>query len=517
MSAELAPPLPKATGQPRWWRNDPFAAASETGQGELRARTIRGGAVTVTSQLTKFVLQTLSTMLMARLVAPNHFGLIGMVTALTGLLTVIRDAGLSTATIQRDVITREQISTLFWINTGLGFALAIVSALLAPVVAGFYGEPRLVMITMLLAITSIFSGLAAQHQALLRRQMRFSALAAIDLGSLLAGTVVGVVMGMKNYGYWALIGMQIAQAFVVWIGTFVALPWIPGAPIRGAGIGSMLRFGSFLTGSNLMNYLFRNTDNVLIGWYWGAGPLGLYSKAYGLLMLPLNQVNWPVGNVAVPALSRVLQEPERFRRYFLGGYTIVASLTLPVIAASTIFAEEIIRIMLGSQWGGAVNLFRLLAPAAISGALLNPFGWLFVATGRADRQFRFAILWSGLIVLAFAAGLRFGPEGVAMGYSIMSCALGIPLARYATHGTAIRLRHLMMALIAPLVSTIVAAGAGVALKLAFGGHGTAMSRGIVGCAGVLLIYAFVLLVVMRRWAFYRELLRELMPGRFSRR
>ena len=483
--------------------------------GELRRQSVVGGAVTVFSQLAKLVLQTLSTIVMARLLAPEQFGLVGMVMAVTGVFVIIRDAGLSTATVRSEVISHEQVSTLFWINSGLGFALALLAALLAPLIAAFYHEPRLVMVTIALASTSIFSGISAQHQALLQRQMRFPVLAVIEIISLSTGIAVGVVMGLRGFGLWALVGMQIAQCFVSCVATLVALPWVPGPPRIASDMKSMLRFSGFLTGSNLMAYMFRNTDNVLIGWYWGAGPLGLYSKAYGLLMLPITQVNSPISGVAVPALSRVQSDPERFRRYFLGGYSIAASVVLPIVMALFIFADEVIYVMLGPKWTPAVHLFRLLAPAAISGALLNPFGWIFMSMGRTDRQFRFAILWSCLVICAFAAGLPFGPEGVAAGYSLMSCLLGLPLCFYAVKGTTISVRDLFQAILPPLVGVLIAAICGLALKFGPLASAPAAMRGIAGCAAVLAVYSFVLLVVMRRWSFYRELLKQLLPARFA--
>jgi PST family polysaccharide transporter len=277
----------------------------------------------------------------------------------------------------------------------------------------------------------------------------------------------------------------------------------------------MLRFGGFVTGTNALNYLFRNADNALIGWYWGAAPLGLYARAYGLLLLPINQVNAPLGNVAVPALSRLHADPERFRHYFLRGYSLVASLVIPIIVALSLFAEDVVLVVLGPNWHEAVTLFRLLAPAALIGALLNPFGWLFVASGRPDRQFRLAMGWAALIVAAFLAGLGYGPAGVATGYSIMSCLLAIPLCRYAIAGTRLRLLDLFNSVRAPLASALIAGGVGLLLQLKL--PAVSAARGFANCSLMLLTYSLVLALGFRQWAYYRGLFQELFPGRFAAR
>jgi PST family polysaccharide transporter len=475
---------------------------------DLRASTLRGGAQTVVAQLLKLGCQFGTTMVLGRLLAPSEFGLVAMVTAVTGILQIFKDGGLSTATVQSTRITDAQVSKLFWINLGLGAALAVGCAALAWPLAFFYREPRLVAVTAALSGSFLLGALAVQHEALLRRQMRFQALAVVELVSLACGSAVGVTLAWRGWGYWSLVGYQLTISLTNVVAVMLVLRWIPTWPRRETKVGSLLRFGGFLTGSELMNYAFRNTDNILIGWYWGAGPLGVYSKAYSLLMLAITQVNSPVARVAISALSRVQDEPARLRRYFLGGYTLVGAVNLPVMVALAVFAEEVIQLLLGDQWGESVGLFRLLAPAAISGALLNPFGWIFLSTGRPDRQMRFGLLWSALIIVAFAVGLPYGPAGVALGYSIMSCALALPLCFYAVQGTEIRVRDLFNSVKWPFLAALAGGAAGWTLKTTWPLSLPVAVRAMGGCAFVLGVYAVVLFLVFRQWDHFRNLLRQ---------
>ncbi len=238
-----------------------------------------------------------------------------MVTAVTNFVNLFNHLGLSMATVQRAEITHAQVSALFWVNLGLSVVLAGITTVLAPVLAWFYGEPRLVGITLALAAAFVFGGLTVQHQALLRRRMEFRALAIINIVAAMTMAVVGISAALCGMGYWSLVCMYIALPAAQAVGVWVACRWRPGGFAWHTGVGSMLAFGGHVTGYNLVNYFSRNLDNVLIGWRWGAAPLGLYSRAYTLLLLPIKQVSPPIAAIAIPAMSRLYTDPPRYRNY----------------------------------------------------------------------------------------------------------------------------------------------------------------------------------------------------------
>ena len=480
---------------------------------DLKGKTIRGGAITFSSQIARFFLYTLSSIVLGRLLSPQDYGLVGMVTAITGFLRVFNYAGLSTATVQRSVVTHGLISTVFWINIALGVVMTLLSTVLAPALVWFYHEPRLYWITIAMSSTFLLDAAGAQHLALLRRQMRFRVLAIIDVTSMVFGVVVSVAAALAGLGFWSLVIFQTLTGVVPLVGSWMVEPWRPGLPQRNSGAGSMLRFGGFLTAVTALNYLFRNIDNVLIGWRWGAGPLGFYQKAYSLLMLPITQVNTPITSVAVASLSRLNSEAERSRRYFVGGYSVATAITIPVVITATIFAGDIIPFLLGRQWLESVSLFQLLAPAALVGALISPLDWLFVSTGQTDRQFKMALVWTSLILVAFGAGLKYGAQGVAVGFSAMSLLLAIPACLYAIQGTHIRFGDIFQALKFPAIAISLPGLLGVFFRLHALNWAPLGLRAIGGCSLVLLLYAFMLLVVLRQWNTYRDLVSHLIPRR----
>jgi O-antigen/teichoic acid export membrane protein len=494
-------------------RGDGFRSAEP--HPDLKGSAIRGGVVTVSSQFAQFFVHAIATVVLARLLSPQDYGTVGMVTAVTGVLTLLVGPGLPMATLQRENVTRELISTVFWINVALALALTLLSNVLAVALASFYGEPQLYWITLAVAASFLIDAAGAQHFALLRRQMRLRAVAMIDMTSATIGVSLSIVMAVAGFGYWSLVAMRIASTLTGTMLVWMIERWRPGLPRRGAGAGSMIRFGSFLTGVELVNYLFRNVDNVLIGWFWGASSLGLYQKAYSLLMLPIHQVNAPITAVAVATLSRVQSDPERQRRYFVAAYSMASSIILPIVVAAAIFANDIIRLVLGEQWSAAASIFRLLVPAALIGALLNPLGWLFVSSGRAERQLKAGLVWSALIILAFCIGVRYGPEGVAVGFSAMSTLLAVPLCLYAIKDTAVRVKDLAQALKYPAIAATVAGLSCIFLELSIPNGTPTAVRAIGGCFAVVSIYAFFLLIILRQLAPYRELIKHVLPGRNS--
>ena len=370
---------------------------------------------------------------------------------------MLKDAGLSMATVQRAEINHAQVSTLFWFNVALSVALMLFTVALAPAIAWFYGEPRLTNITLALAVTFLFAGLTVQHQALLCRQMRFIALAGIEIASLAVSIVIAIILGVLGYGYWALVAMHATIPAVNAVLVWVLCDWRPARPRRGTGIRSMLAFGGNLTGSNMLNYVTRNMDNILIGAVWGAESLGFYTRAYKLLMLPIQQINAPLDQVAQPALSRIQEDPELFRRFYRKGISFCVTLGMPIVAFAFVAANDLVLLILGSQWSQAVPIFRALAPAAFIGTLNVATAWVFIPLGRTDKALRASFFGSTLTVIAFLVGVKWGAIGVAVAFSVSVPVKRLPQILYAFHGTVLRLGDVGGALWRPLLSSIGAA------------------------------------------------------------
>jgi O-antigen/teichoic acid export membrane protein len=482
---------------------------------DLKRKSVVGGIAAVTAQGAKFVVQTATTMVLARLLSPEDFGLQGMVLVVTGFLGLFRDAGLGMATVQRLEVTHEQTSTLFWINIAVGAALAAVCVGLAPVLVAFYHEPRLYWVAIVSGTTFLFNGLAAQHGALLQRSMRFVTQAKIDLLSLAVGSGTGVVMALLGFRYWSLVGMAIATSVVNAAAIMLAVPWLPTRPQRKSGIRSMLHFGGLATCNGFVVFVAWNAEKLLLGRFCGADALGLYGRAYQLITLPVQQLNTAVTGVALPALSRIQHDAKRLARSFLRGYSLLISSTIPITIACALFAEPIVRFVLGPKWMEAAPIFRLLAPVALVFAVANPLSWLVLSTGRAGRALSISATTTPLVIIGILLGLSHGPKGVALGYSLALTLLIIPIAAWSKQGTEITWTDLWEATKPPFVSGLLAGAVGLFVKFTLGGWLPPMLYLAIGLGLLLSIYAWVLLIVLGQKHVYMDLLSQLLPQRSS--
>ena len=473
---------------------------------DLKEKTIRGGSARICAQAASFGLRVGSLMVLARLLSPRDFGLVGMVTAFTGVLFLFRDFGLSAASVQRASVTEEQTSTLFWINLLVGGVLSIVAVAVAPIVGTFYHEPRLLWVTSVVAIGFLFNGAGIQHSALLQRQMRFTALASIDIFSLIISTAVAISMAKAGYGYWALVAMTVSLPFTTTIALWLTTSWVPGLPRSGVGIRSMMRFGGTMTLNGLVVYIATNFEKVLLGRYWGAEAIGIYGRAYQLIRIPTDNLNSAIGEVAFAALSRLQDDPDRLKRYFLKGYSLVVALTLPITIACALFADDMVFVLLGPKWKEAAGIFRLLAPTILVFAVANPLGWLLNSLGLVGRGLKMALVFAPLMIVGYLIALPYGPRGVALAYSAVMTLWVVPSIAWAVHGTVVSVWDILRALSRPLSSSIVAAGLTYGVGLTYGPLMSPTPRLILETIILFVTYTGLLVFAAGKKSVYLEIL-----------
>jgi len=476
---------------------------------DLKEKVIRGGFAKVCAQAANFVLRLGSVMILARLLTPRDFGLVGMVTALTGVLSLFRDFGLSSAAIQRANVTEEQISTLFWINMLVGGILAVLTLFMAPAISSFYHEPRLLGVTAALGAGFLFNAAGVQHGAILQRQLRFAMVAAIDTLALVLSVAVGIGMALRGYGYWALVGMTLTVPVVTTVCSWIATAWIPGITRNWDGIRSMMRFGGTITLNSLVVYVGYNLEKVLLGRYWGADVVGVYGRAYQLTNIPTENLNSSIGGVAFSALSRVQDDPQRLKSYFLKGYSLILALTLPITLVCTLFANDAILVLLGQKWRDAIPIFRLLAPTILIFAMINPFSWLLFSIGLVGRSLKIALVIAPLVITATIIGLPYGPKGVALAYSTAMTLWVVPHIAWCVHGTMVSVRDVFQVLNRPLISAIVSGVLAFGMQFFYGQLLSPLPRLLLGVSFFVCLYLGMLLYVMGQKAFYLDVIRGL--------
>lgn len=393
----------------------------------LKTRTVSSGIVTSLFQAALLMINLGSVMVLARLLTPQDFGLLAMVFAVMGFFRVFTAAGLSTATVQKEGITHAQVSNLFWTNVALGGMITLVLAFSAPAVAWFYREPRVVAVTLALSVTFILTSLTVQHLALLKRQMRFKAIALIQIGSAATGVSVGIAMAWLDFGYWSLVGMQLSTPVVALLMTWSVCRWRPQFPARDRGTRSLLNFGANLTAGGFLGSLARGLDGLLIGRWFGSETLGLYSRATTLLNRPLEQVFVPLEAIFVPTFSRLQDEPERFRRVVFQVSDFLALSSLPFSGILLALAEPLTLVVLGPKWEAAAPIFAAFTLYALYVPMIMVAGWLLSSQGRGKDFLLLSCFTSSVTAVSYLLGLRFGPVGVAMSFSLSCLLIQLPV------------------------------------------------------------------------------------------
>jgi O-antigen/teichoic acid export membrane protein len=426
---------------------------------DLAGRSVRGGILRSGVEAFGFAVRFGSMLVLARLLGPADFGLIAMVTAVVWVLDPLQNLGLPMATVQRAGLSREQISTLFWIQVGLGVLGMLLTAALGPGMAWFYREPRLIGIALALSILRLSEGLMFQHHALLQRQMRFAALSVVDASAMLLSAAVAIVAAALGAGYWALVLRMLTSGLAVMVGVWIACGWLPGAPSRRSGVRSMISFGARLTASGLILRASRNLAEVLVGRFAGGAALGLFTRARSFLALP-GRLSTPLASVALPALSRLQDQPERYRGYYQKAVLPLVVVGMPLVTFVFVDADQLVLTLLGGQWTEVVPILRLLAPAGFVHTFSVATNWVFVSCGRADRQLRWSLVTLVLRIAALVVGVQWGLAGVAAAHSLVAVALVYPGAIYCFYTSPLQLSDLLGVLWRPTLASL---AAGVAL------------------------------------------------------
>jgi len=420
----------------------------------------RGAIITIGGQWSRTALQLVSTVVLARLLLPADFGLVAMVTAIIGVADLVREFGLSGAIVRLREVDDGLWAAIHRFSFALGVVAMAVTAASAPLLAALYHEPRLIALTLALAPIVLLNSIAMPLQARLQRELHFTAIAASDVISMAIGVAASVIAGALGAGVWSLVLLNGVAALYRMIAMIIAVrPGVRGAvPLR--TLAPVLTTGSSIFGVQLLNYAARNLDNVIIGRELGAGILGVYSRAYALLMLPISQLNGPLARVGLPVLSRLQNDPPAYRRYLRVSMLVIGYAALPVFAVAAALSGPLVAGLLGERWHAAAPIFALLAIAGVAQAIGNVSGWLYVSLGRAHRQLVYFLVTKPLVILSFFIGIWWdGVQGLALLYGLVSCALLVPGFLLAIRGTFVTAGDVFLPVLRPAMLAPVAAAA----------------------------------------------------------
>lgn len=422
---------------------------------ELKKKAVRGAGWLTLGQFANQGMSLVVTGILARLLTPEAFGLVGMVVVFTAFLEMFQELGLSSAVIQKQDSTEEQLSTVFFITVALGALLAALTAAVSPAVAWFYDEPELKTVTTLLGLNFFLNSVVHVPAALLRRELSFGRLVLIGLAANILSAGIAVSLAFGGAGVYALVAKTLSFTLVDGLLVWIVSGWRPRGKPRLKAVRQMFGFGANITASGFLVYVVQNADYLLIGRLLGKGALGYYTLAYRIMRLPMRRLTAQISRVAFPAFSAVQNDIARVRRGFLELTRIIAVMSFPAMCGLILVAPEAIPVLLGEEWRPVIFLVQVLALAGAVSSVTSGSTHLFRSQGRPEILLRFHLVYTPLMVAGFAVGTHWGVRGVAVAYSVLHCALSPVPIILAARLIKLSLRDYIMALRAPIIASAV--------------------------------------------------------------
>jgi PST family polysaccharide transporter len=361
---------------------------------------------------------------------PEDFGLVAMISAVTGFASIFVDLGTRDALAQRSNITEGEVSALFCITVGTALALAAITALSAPLIARFYGEPRLGLVAVALSATFVLPALYFQQHALMRRALMFRTLAMIDVGANLLSTALAIVLAYHGYGYWALVWKLVLTAFFTAVAVWISCGWWPKLPKFTSGVKDLLKFGLNITGFVITDGIARSADRVALGYTAGPQQLGYYQNAFVVYDNAL-QICASLHNVATATLTKLRGDPAELKRAWSTALSSLVYFAAPAAATLAVVGQDLVVLVLGSKWATAGAILSVLALRGPANVVERTLGWLHVIAERPDRWRHWGVLNCVVTIIALLCGLPFGAIGVAAAYVVATYLLFVPGIAYA--------------------------------------------------------------------------------------
>jgi PST family polysaccharide transporter len=480
--------------------------------------SLRGGAISIVARAINAVVQVGSVIFLARLLSPQDYGLVAMVTALTGFVPIVVDLGTRDAIVQRDRITRGEVSALFWITLSVGCGFAVLVAASGPLIAHIYGEPRLTAIALVSSLMIIASALVCQHYALLRRAMKFRNLAIIEVAANVLGAAVAIAMASYRLGYWALVLRPIITSWFLTIGIWFQCRWLPGKPTVTSAVKEMLKFGLNLIGFSGTDFVGKNSDRVAIGYAMGAKALGFYQNAFFIYDNLLDLLVFPLHQVAVVSLSKLQNNLEELRRSWAKALSTVAFFAMPAFGILAVTGQDLTVLLLGQKWSTAGILLNVLALRGIAHVVERTLGWLHVAAGRTDRWMRWGLVATGIQLVALMIGLPFGQMGVVCAYTVCMYCLFIPAIAFAGQPLGISAGDVVTVVGRQMLGALFAAAVGFVVRQTLVADSGQLVRMLTVAFAYVLVYVALvsgLLRVRTPFAVAWSLIRDVWPQRFG--
>jgi polysaccharide transporter, PST family len=456
-------------------------------------RSLRAGAAIMGARVSVVAIQFVTFLILARLLSPEDYGLVGMVTAITIFAPLLVGLGTPDAVVQRAQVSERDISTLFWINVAVGCGITALMAASGPLIARFYGDQRLLWITEVSALTFVVSALSCQHNTLLRRAMKFRELAEVEVGANLLSASCAVLLAFLGFQYWSLVMRPVLLASFISLGVWLRCHWVPGRPAISLGVKEMMRQGLHLVSFLITDYIAGSSDRIAIGYRSGPVSLGYYQNAMFIYDNLCALLVTSSHNVAVASLGKARTNLEELRRLWRKALLTLSFFSMPTFGILSVTGHDLVVVLFGSKWSQAGVLVSIIAVRGIAQTVERTQGWLHVAAGRTDRWMRWGIVAMCAQLTALAIGLNYGPTGVAVAFVTCTFVLAIPAVAYSGRPFGVGATDVIATIWRPLLAALLALAIGFALHFMLLVDVPAILR--IGILGFVYIATYLIIVV----------------------
>jgi O-antigen/teichoic acid export membrane protein len=458
----------------------------------IGARTLRGAFWAYFSYVGGRLLILFATAILARLLTPKDFGVVGFALIFMALLETVKDLGLGQALVaSRPENVYERADTVFVAGVGLGLLMTGVVAALAPLAAAFFDEPRLVGILPVLGLNFLIRSIGGTHYAIAQKEMRFRTRTIAEFADVLVRGTTGVVLALLGAGVWSLVIGYVVGTTALVTTLWVLVPWRPRLRLDRAQLPGLLRFGGALTGVDITSAITNNADYVFVGKVLGPAALGLYTLAFRLPELAIINVATVAGLVLFPAFANVPRDA------LAHAYTValryMLMVCMPVAAGVALLAAPLVEVAFGPKWEGAVEPMRVLTIYAFAVTVGIPAGTAYKAVGRAGVLLKLAVPRTTMLVVAVWIFVSNGITAVAAAHAAVAGLFSVIGILLASRLLGVRLSRLLGLGVAPLIATAVMSAVVIGVdSLVDSAWATVLVAGVAGGAvylGVLALLA----------------------------
>ncbi|MDP4195855.1 MAG: MOP flippase family protein [Bacteroidota bacterium] len=394
----------------------------------LKALTIKGVVWNTIGRVSNQVLQFIISVILMRLLSPKDYGLIAMAMAFIGFASIFSEFGFSAALIQKQNITDQHKTSIFWFNIISGCVLTGIFVALAPLIATFYNNNELQSIVICLSFSFIIGAIGIVPSTLLQKEMNFAIINKLEVAIVIFTGIVSILFAYHGFGVWCLIIQSLLSQLLRSIIILFLSPWKPSLSFSRNSIKELFAYSTHLTGYNIINYWARKADDLLVGKYMGTMSLGVYSRAYNLMLMPITQVISLVSNVMFPALSTIQNDKQKVKQVYINVVQVLSFVTFPLMIGLIVLAEPFVLVFFGQKWIEVVPIIQILSFVGVTQTLGNPTGWIYTSQGRTDWMFYWGLFGSGSIVVAIVIGVALGSiYTVSIAYLVINIILTYPV------------------------------------------------------------------------------------------